>query len=97
MSCFIGSGSRNFQSSFRGRSLTFVPNGKGGGLDVSNHHTFKWTLTSALRHNPEHFETWSSNYLREVLSNAVARSKRKWKGSITRPERTKIKKNCIKF
>jgi len=51
-------------------------------------------LTSPLRHNPEDFKTCSSGYLREVLSNAVAWSKRKWKGSIMRPEMTKVKKKA---
>ena len=31
ISCFTGGGSRNLQPSVRGGSLSFVPNGRGGG------------------------------------------------------------------
>ena len=46
-------------------------------------------LTSLIMYYPEDFERWKSSYLSEVFSNAVAWSKRKWKGSVMGPENRK--------
>lgn len=43
MSCYLEGGSYDFQPSFRGVSLSFVPNGRGGHV-FSNHHIFKCSV-----------------------------------------------------